>query len=423
MSTTAIILAGGKGTRSADPRRAKITQVLGNRSLLEWQLRALQGSAIQDVVIVTGHLNDQVEDLVSDLGSLHPKVSVVHETQPSGTVPAVRFAANAHSAERYLVILGDLLVSFPVDAFLSAWATSDKHVGVIVHPSTHPHDSDLVFRSWYGGVAFRGKHQANLVLPNMASTGVFGLTADALIRYGEARDIGSEVLGLSASQDDLFTYISSHFFKDTGTPDRLQGARTDLATGAFERRGSSGKRRALFLDRDGVLNPGPEVLTPEAMSLVPGVGDAIREVNASGVPVLVVTNQPAIAKGQLTFAAHEQIRAALDHCLGEYGAFVDDYFFCPHHPDQGFPEEVAELKVVCVCRKPKPGMALAAAEQHGIDLRNSIMIGDTARDHELAESTGMDFVHVTRSCDLIAPHTCCSSQADAISLAAKMLTC
>ena len=88
------------------------------------------------------------------------------------------------------------------------------------------------------------------------------------------------------------------------------------------------------------------------------------------------------------------IQGRLDALLAAEGAFVDDYAFCPHHPEAGVEGEVVELKVECDCRKPAPGMLLRMSDWHGIDLERSVMVGDTDRDEGAAKAAGTSFIRV-----------------------------
>jgi histidinol-phosphate phosphatase family protein len=101
-----------------------------------------------------------------------------------------------------------------------------------------------------------------------------------------------------------------------------------------------------------------------------------------------VTNQPVIARGDVSFEELEATHARLDVLLGREGAYLDDLFFCPHHPDDGFPGEVAEYKIACDCRKPQPGMLLQAAAKYNIDLSRSYMIGDRTTDIAAGRAAG-----------------------------------
>ena len=394
MAAIAIVLAGGRGTRSADPSQAKLAQVIGGKTLMHRHLDLLAGTQITEVLVVAGHLGDQVQELCDTFDHGGVSVRVIQEDEQRGTVAALLLAADDTEADEFLVILGDILMSFPVDTFINDWRASCKEVACIVHPSTHPEDSDAAFPSYDGRVIVVAKSEPRDGIPNMSSTGLFAITREGLARYATCPDVGSDVLPAAAVANDLFAYVSSHYFKDTGTQQRLAAAASDVASGAFARRGRLTPRLALFLDRDGVLNAvQPEVYASRDYRLLPGVAAAISRANSAGLPVIVVTNQPGIAKGLMTYQGHEEIRAELDRQLGAAGAFVDDYFYCPHHPDAGFEGEVPDLKIPCDCRKPAPGMVLAAARKHHLDLAASVMVGDTWRDQELAASTGMAFVH------------------------------
>ncbi|MCH3958710.1 MAG: HAD family hydrolase, partial [Selenomonas sp.] len=122
--------------------------------------------------------------------------------------------------------------------------------------------------------------------------------------------------------------------------------------------------------------------------LLPGVAESIREFNAAGFLVIVVTNQPVVARGEVSFTGLEDIHKKMETLLGQQGAYVDGIYVCPHHPDRGFAGEISELKIDCDCRKPKPGLILRAAEDFNIDLAASWMVGDSARDIECGRNAG-----------------------------------
>jgi D-glycero-D-manno-heptose 1,7-bisphosphate phosphatase len=129
-------------------------------------------------------------------------------------------------------------------------------------------------------------------------------------------------------------------------------------------------RPAVFLDRDGTINVEVNYLhRPADLDLIPGVPQAIARLNAAGLPVFVVTNQAGIARGYYTVADMCVLHEHLNALLGGYGAHIDAFYYCPHHPEFTGP---------CVCRKPAPGMVLAAAADHDLDLSRSWLIGEAA---------------------------------------------
>ncbi len=145
-------------------------------------------------------------------------------------------------------------------------------------------------------------------------------------------------------------------------------------------------RRCVFIDRDGVINeapvPGEYIVRWDDFRIIPAVVDWIRLVRALGYLVIVVTNQRCVALGLASLATVDDIHRRMSDELAARGAPVDDVYCCPH-------EEGA-----CDCRKPKPGLVTAAAAKWNIDLKQSIMIGDSDRDRGLAANTGMTFVEV-----------------------------
>jgi len=136
-------------------------------------------------------------------------------------------------------------------------------------------------------------------------------------------------------------------------------------------------RPAVFLDRDGTINVEKDYLyRVEDFEFVPGAPEAIKRLKDAGFLVIVVTNQSGVARGYYTLKDVEHLHDHLSACLSTYQASVDGYYICPHHPEAG----VGDLKIDCSCRKPNPGMLLAAANDLNVDLSRSWMVGDKVAD-------------------------------------------
>jgi D-glycero-D-manno-heptose 1,7-bisphosphate phosphatase len=137
------------------------------------------------------------------------------------------------------------------------------------------------------------------------------------------------------------------------------------------------------------------ILKPEDFELIEGVPEAISLINRKGYLAIVITNQPVIARGEISLDELEVIHNKMETELGKFGAYLDDIFYCPHHPDRGFPGERLEYKINCECRKPKPGLLLRAAGKYNIDLSRSYMVGDDKRDVQAALAAGCRPVFIT----------------------------
>ena len=156
-------------------------------------------------------------------------------------------------------------------------------------------------------------------------------------------------------------------------------------------------RKAIFMDRDGVINKNVKNLSsPKDFVMFPDVPTAIKKINNAGYLVIIVTNQPNISKGFCTFKDLENIHNKMKKLLYKYGAKVDEIYVCPHHPEKGFEGEITELKFDCKCRKPKPGLLLQAIKEQGINPKDSWMIGDSDSDIIAGKSAGCRTVFLTK---------------------------
>ncbi len=163
--------------------------------------------------------------------------------------------------------------------------------------------------------------------------------------------------------------------------------------------------RAAFLDRDGVINE--LVYFEEAgiidspfheshVRLLPGAAEGIRILRTIGFSVIVISNQPGVAKGQCSRERLERITQRIHQLLAEGGAKLDAVYYCLHHPQGRVPDLTRE----CACRKPKPGLILQAAGEHGIDLDESCFVGDSFTDVQAGQAAGCRTVLLGRlRCD------------------------
>ena len=164
---------------------------------------------------------------------------------------------------------------------------------------------------------------------------------------------------------------------------------------------------AVFVDRDGTINVDVDFLsTPSQIQLISRSAEAIRELNVRKIPVIVITNQSGIARGMYTEDDLLAVHAEMDRLLAAEGASVTEYFYCPHHADDG----IGPYKVDCECRKPKPGMLLTAAKKYGIDLSRSFVIGDKCVDMQAGRAVGATTMQVATGYGVKEKNLCSSSR-------------
>lgn len=211
-------------------------------------------------------------------------------------------------------------------------------------------------------------------------------------------DLDRQLLKPLAGSGKMFCYDSPEYVKDMGTPARFHQVEEDYKAGRVSAKNLSNKQKAMFLDRDGTINKYVGFLRNiDDFELIDGVSEAIKKINASGYLAIVVTNQPVIARGEVTFQELEEIHNKMETLLGKEGAYLDAIYYCPHHPRKGYEGERPELKMECDCRKPKPGMLLKAAEDYNIDLSQSWMIGDGENDVKAGINAGCKTVLLSNS--------------------------
>jgi histidinol-phosphate phosphatase family protein len=385
-----VIVAGGLGTRLGAATRdvPKPMLPIGGQPLLLRQIEQYRRAGITRVVILAGHLAQVIEPWARAWSDAQCRVEVVVEPRPLGSGGCLSLLPAATGP--WVVAFGDVAFDMDLRALVQAHRDHAARVTAVVHPNDHPYDSDLVELDGGGRlVALHAKpHPPELVARNLVTAGVFVLDPGLVDTLPRERplDLVHDVLAAAhARGEPIHGYQTVEYLKDMGTPARWQRVCDDWDRGKLG--AARGPRPAAFLDRDGTLNRHVgHVSRPEQLELLPGVGGAVRRLNQAGVQVVVVTNQPVIARGLCDEAGLAAIHARLEQLLGREGAWIDRLYHCPHHPHRGFAGERPELKIACECRKPGPGLLQRAMRELRVDRARSSMFGDSPCDAEAAQA-------------------------------------
>ena len=391
----AVIVAGGLGTRMGELSRTLPKPLLpfGGRPLLAHQVELVARAGLSEVTLLTGHLSEEIERRLSELAPPGVSLRAAVEPRPSGSGGCLRFAGGEDST--LLVLFGDVLLDMDLAALVRFHQSSGGIATAVVHPNDHPRDSDLVELGPGDRITalHRKPHPSGLLVRNQVTAGVFVLEPELVRAIPEDRpaDLVHHVLAPAVERGEpVFGYRTAEYLKDVGTPERYRAVTEDWERGLVAALHRSNPRPAAFLDRDGTLNvPNGYIARPEDLRLLPGAAQAVRLLNRARVRAIVVTNQPVLARGECDERTLERIHARLEMELGAEGAFLDGLYYCPHHPDRGFPGEVPALKIDCACRKPGTGLLEQALCDFAIDLPRSALFGDTLRDAETARRMGL----------------------------------
>ena len=361
-----VIMAGGKGTRissiASDIPKPMIK--IDGMPVLEHEINSLRDQGFTDIIITVSHLGHVIMDYFGDGSNISPitnksfgvNIEYFVEETPLGNAGAL-FRIKDKLTDDFLLLNADAIFDIDFNRFVDFHKKNGGLVTLFTHPNNHPYDSGLIFadkdnkvQEWLSKEDERPKYYKNRV-----NAGLHILSPKVLDQEIDTPkiDLDRQVLKPLAGTGKMIVYDSPEYVKDMGTPERFYQVEKDFKEGIVTNKNLLNKQKAFFIDRDGTINKYVGFLRDiDQFELIDGVADGIKLINESGYLAIVVTNQPVIARGEVTVDELQEIHNKMETLLGEHGAFVDKIYFCPHHPDSGFEGEIKELKIKCKCRKP-----------------------------------------------------------------------
>ncbi|MBI51980.1 MAG: D,D-heptose 1,7-bisphosphate phosphatase [Chloroflexi bacterium] len=391
-----VIMAGGKGTRvseiSVDIPKPLIK--VEGIPVLERQILLAKKYGIREIIICIGYLGQKIKDYFGDGSDWDIMISYHQEDVPLGSAGALGNLRNQLN-EDFLLFYGDIIMEFNIQRMIDYHKRENSDSTLLVHPNDHPFDSDLIETNHENHItSFLLKpHNDALIYKNLVNAGVYILSPKmlSLIPENQKSDLVSDILIRSIEEGfHLFAYNTPEYIKDMGTPIRFTQVCEDISQKKLTFMSLDSPQKAIFMDRDGVINEEVDLLHDiNKIELIDGVVEAIKLINKSNFMAIVITNQPVIARNLCSLEELDDIHKKLETLLGNQGAFINAIYFCPHHPDGGFPEERKEYKIKCECRKPAPGMFFSASNEWNIKLDESYMIGDHQRDINAGKNAGL----------------------------------
>ena len=389
-----VIMAGGRGTRISElfsdiPK--PMIPVCGV-PVLEREILSLKEQGFTDIILTVGYKAEKIINHFEDGQRYGVHIEYFIEKEPLGNAGAL-FQMKDKLVEDFLLLNADAMFNVDFNRFVAFHKRHGGLVSLFTHPNNHPYDSGLIISNekkqvmqWLSKEDNRPEYYENRV-----NAGLHIINPEVLNkeRLAGKIDLDRQVLKPLCGTGKMYCYDSPEYVKDMGTPNRYHAVCSDFINGIVEEKNLKKKQKAIFLDRDGTINKYVGFLREvEQFELLDGVSEAIKKINQSGYLAVVVTNQPVIARGEVTYDKLHEIHNKMETLLGKDGAYLDGIYFCPHHPDSGFEGEIKELKIDCNCRKPKPGMLIKAAEDLNIDLSMSWMIGDGKSDILAGKNAG-----------------------------------
>lgn len=402
-----IIMAGGRGTRissvASDIPKPMIK--IEGKPVLEREIECLRDQGFTDIIITVSHLAEHIINYFGDGSSFGVNIEYFVEQIPLGNAGALLMLRDKLDDD-FLLLNADSIFDVNFQRFVNYHKSKGGLVTLFSHPNSHPYDSGLLVANENGEVEkwlakederprwYRNRVNAGLHVINPKILYSIPVRPDELGTQDENGkiikvDLDRQILKPLCGTGKMYCYDSPEYVKDMGTPERYELVCSDYREGRVQAKNLNNRQKAVFIDRDGTINKYVGFLRNiDDFELISGTEDAIRLINESGYLAIVITNQPVIARGEVTYEQLQEIHNKMETLLGEKGAYLDAIYYCPHHPDSGFEGEIKELKFDCNCRKPKPGMLIDASDDYNIDLSQSWMIGDGENDIMAGRAAG-----------------------------------
>ncbi len=393
-----VVLVGGKGSRVASLLNGKSKPELNitkNKKIIDFQLDKLT-KYNKKIFFLSNYRFQTLKKYLKKKYSKFLNYEIIEETNELGTAGALKILEKK-KFENFLIIDGDLLFNVDFKKFLSSHQKNKSDCTLLIHPNNHPYDSDAVEIDKNNKVTKIYKKNDKFK-PNNCLSGIKIIKKNCLkfIELNKSQDFTKDFLPkIFKHKKKIYGYETREYIKDIGTPDRIIQAKFEIKTKKYKNGSLKKTLPAIFIDKDGVINKlNKKKHYQSVKNIIPGSIKALKLINNSKFLSVMITNQPAIAKGIISEKKFKNDLKFLTSKLGKKNVFLDKIYYCPHHPEKGYKNEIHHLKINCKCRKPKNGLFLKAIKELNIDVKNSFMIGDQFSDFLASKKTNLRFVGV-----------------------------
>jgi len=365
---------------------------VGGKPLPEHQIVLLRKYNITEIIILVNHLKDSIISYFGNGNKWDVELTYIEEFQSLCSIGGTKEVEDILT-EDFIVINTNVMINMHLGKFIDFHRKKESGCTLALQPNACRADNNRfeLDRNHRIINVCPKPHKEGEYYPRLVDTGVFIFSSAffQLLIKEKTADFENEIFTKIHSKIRAFGYNTSEYIKHIDTAECNNQVELDWQTGKIERLSYEHKQKAIFLDRDGVINEEISfIIKPEDLILYDFTPAAIRKINQSGYKAIVISNQSAIARNLCTLEELQAIHNKLDTELGRSKAKLDSIYFCPHHPEKGQAKERSEYITDCNCRKPKPGMLLEAANDFNLDLSASFMIGDNGRDIEAGKNAG-----------------------------------
>ena len=384
MKKNIVIIAGGKGTRIQKTLKntPKILAPIGKKLLIDYQIEYVRKFKKTKIHFCLGYGSEQILEYLKKI-DLDFSYSI--EDEPLGTYGAL-YNSKKYLAKKFFILYGDVITNFDIDFGFKKFKEYNSDFLLISRYTDHPQDSDLIFTDEYKTVKkiFRSNN-IDYPYPPIASTALMFGKKSSLGIFDEVSkpDIVKDYLSSNLATLTVKSHLSNSYTKDLGTDSRYKKEVLNVDSNLAQ------KSKIAFIDRDGTIIENNEKNNITKFKFKEGAVDLIRYLQEKKYTVVMVTNQPSVAKGFCTKKDVENLHNHLQHELIRKNVKpFHNIKYCPHHPETGHEGEVKKYKVNCNCRKPLPNLIFETLSEFNFEKEKTelLFIGDTLRDYNLAKS-------------------------------------
>ena len=395
-----VIQVGGKGTRVSSITKGspKALIKLNKKTIIDYQLDEIKKYSRKNIIILSNVIFKNLEKHLKRKRNI--KFSIISEKKPLGTAGSL-YVLNKSKEKLFVLVYGDLIINFNFDKLKKFHLKKKSDLSLVIHPNDHPFDSDKVSLdknlkvTKFYNKNFNGNNYGNQCLSGIC---MFNKKILKYLKKNKFQDFSKNLIPILMKKKlKIFGYITREYIKDSGTIKRLKQVERDIVNKKPSHLSFSKKIPAVFLDKDGIINKDLYNTKYQSIEKIYSkVPEAIRKINKNNYLAIVVTNQPAIAKGFVKEKKVENDFRYLESLLSKYKSHVNRIYYCPHHPNKGFKGEIKKYKTKCNCRKPKNGMILQAIKDFNIDKKKSVMVGDRIEDYGAAKKSKIRFFLINK---------------------------
>tara|TARA_B100000767_G_scaffold273534_1_gene303958 strand:- start:36235 stop:37506 length:1272 start_codon:yes stop_codon:yes gene_type:complete len=401
-----VILVGGKGSRVSKLLKGKSKpeiEILPNIKIVDFQIKNLV--KLNKKIIFLSNVSHSSFRKHIETKYKNYDIDIIEESKPLGTGGSLA-QLKKYKYKFFLIIDGDLIFNINFKKLVKYHKLKKSNCTLVVHPNNHPHDSDCLKINTGSKIEkFFLKPHRNININNLCLSGIKMINKNCLniLEDNKYQDFSKIFLKKLIKKKTIYAYNTREYIKDVGTPNRIKEFKREYRTIKFKKANIDKKIPAIFIDKDGVINfLNKKKNYQDIKKIMTGVINSLKLINESGYLAIMITNQPAVAKGFISENKLKNDLCLLSSKLGQNNVFFDRIYYCPHHPEKGHKYENKKFKIICNCRKPKNGLFLKAIKELNIDVTKSYMIGDQISDYIAAKKTKIKFIGISNDVNVIS---------------------